>query len=259
MVDAQIEKGRVQSFVEAVLRLRWWVIALTALAAAISGYGLRYLSFNPDSRLFFGVDNPERLALEAMENTYSKDNNALFILAPKNGDVFTRDTLSLIALITERAWQTPYSSRVNSITNYQNSYAEGDELIVEDLVENASELSDADLLKIREIALDSPDLVNLLVSSKGDVTAISILVTQSENKRKQVPEIAAFVRALADEVRRDNPEVDIYLSGGVMADITFAEAGQRDMRTLVPLMILLIVVMLTIGLSSAIWWKTRRS
>ena len=117
-------------------------------------------------------------------------------------------------------------------------------------MENASELSDADLLKIREIALDSPDLVNLLVSSKGDVTAISILVTQSENKRKQVPEIAAFVRALADEVRRDNPEVDIYLSGGVMADITFAEAGQRDMRTLVPLMILLIVVMLTIGLRS---------
>lgn len=251
MTDIGLRPGTVQSFLDLVLRHRWLVIVVTVVCVSVAGIGLRDLTFDPDSRRFFGETNPERLALEHMEDTYSKANNVLIILAPRDGNVFSREMLTLIGEITEAAWQVPHSSRVNSLVNHQHTYAEGDELIVEDLVGDPATLSDAELARIRDIALTSPDLANLLVSAKGDVTAINVLVTQPENKLEQVPEIAGFVRAIVAEVRDRNPEVDVYLSGGVIADMTFAEAGQRDLLTLVPLMVVLIAIALMIGLRSA--------
>ena len=81
---------------------------------------MRFLTLNPDNRVFFSEDNPQLMALEALENTYTKSNTVLFVLAPKDGDVFTRDTLSAIEELTEASWLMPFSSRVNSITNFQH-------------------------------------------------------------------------------------------------------------------------------------------
>ena len=49
----------------------------------------------------------------------------------------TRATSSLEAVeeLTEGAWQIPFALRVDSITNFQHTWADGDELIVEDLVQ----------------------------------------------------------------------------------------------------------------------------
>ena len=60
-----------------------------------------------------------------------------FVLAPADGMVFTPETLSAVEWLTEQAWQIPYSIRVDSVTNFQHTYAEGDDLIVEDLVMDA--------------------------------------------------------------------------------------------------------------------------
>lgn len=243
--------GRTRAYGEAVLRWRWPVIVLTLLVALASGYGVRFLSFDPDSRQFFGPDDPGRRALDHLEDTYTRAGSVLFVLAPKNGDVFTRETLAVIEDLTERAWRTPYSSRVESLTDYQHSYAEGDDLVVEDLVESAEDLSDAELARVRRIALSRPELVDRMVSPDGDVTAVAVEVINPGEARGEVTEVAAFARGLADELRREHPEVDVYLTGSVLVDITFAEAAQRDLATLVPLMAALIVATLAIGLGTA--------
>ena len=77
--------------------------------------------------------------------------------------VFTRETLSALEELTEASWQLPFSSRVNSITNFQHTRVDEDDLIVEDLVQNAAILSDEELAEIQKIALTEPDLVNDLV------------------------------------------------------------------------------------------------
>ncbi len=237
-----------------VLSRRRWVIGLTLLFVAATGAGLTDLRFNPDSRLFFGEDNPERLALEFVEDTYSKTNNVLIILAPKNGDVFTRETLAVVEEVTERAWRTPYSSQVHSLANYQHSFAAGDEIIIEDLYKDATSLSASGLTRVREIALSSVQLRNRLISPQGDVTGVVILVTQPQESLTEVPEIIAFARGLTDEIRRGNPEIEVRLSGGVVADMAFAEAGLRDARTLGPVMIGIIFAMIWLGLRS--WTHT---
>ena len=55
-------------------------------------------------------------------------------MAPKNENVFDPDNLYILRELTKRLWQTPSSSRVDSITNFQWTRAEGDDIIISDLV-----------------------------------------------------------------------------------------------------------------------------
>ena len=155
---------------------RWWIIALSLVVALSVGSGMQHLAFNMDTRVFFSEDNPQLQALEALENTYVKNYNLLYVIESPNDDIFERATLSALVELTEASWETPYSSRVDSVTNYQHTYADEDDLIVEDLVEDASNLSDADLERIRAVALAEPRLVNRLVSPSGDVAAVNVNV-----------------------------------------------------------------------------------
>lgn len=69
------------------------------------------------------------------------------------------------------AWHIPYSTRIDSITNFQYSSAQGNDLSVRNLVERADQLSDAELRDVRDIALSEPMLVRRLVSADARVFA----------------------------------------------------------------------------------------
>ena len=159
-----------------MVRQRWWIIAATIPAVVVAASGTRFLTFSKDMRVFFSEKNPQRKALEALENTYTNKETVFFAIAPKNGTVFTRETLAAVEELTEASWKITYSSRVDSITNFQHTRAESDDLIVEDLVQDAENLSDADLERIKKIALSEPLLVNRQVSPSGHVTGVSVNV-----------------------------------------------------------------------------------
>ncbi len=238
-----------EGFGKWVAKRRWWLIIATIVVVLAAANGVRFLTINRDNRVFFSKENPQLQALEALENTYIKRNNVFFAIAPKNGNVFTREALTAVEELTEASWKMPYSSRVDSITNFQHTRAEGDELIVKDLVQNAESLADAELDRIREIALSEPLLVNRLVSPAGHVMGVSIEIILPGESADEVKEVAAFTREMAEDFRRKYPGMDIYPSGGVMIDNGFGEASENDMSTLVPAMFstLLIITALSLG------------
>ena len=225
-----------QAFGQWVIKARWLLISLTILLVLAAASGGQYLKFTSDYRIFFGKDNPELLAFDAMERTYTKDDNVLIVLTPGNGDVFTRDNLALIEQVTEEAWQIPYSIRVDSITNFQYTEAEGDDLVVENLVSDAADLSDPELEKIRQIALNEPLLRHRLISPQGDVTAINVTVQlPGIDETKEVPEVVSFVRNMADEIRAQQPDMQVHLTGMVFMNNAFSETAQLDVKTLIPI------------------------
>ncbi|MBW2506148.1 MAG: MMPL family transporter, partial [Deltaproteobacteria bacterium] len=176
--------------------------------------------------------------------------NVYFTVAPKDGSVFTRETLAALEDLTEASWQIPYSSRVDSITNFQYTHSENDELIVENLVDNARNLSQTEIRRIKEIALTDPRLVNQQVSPSGHVTGINVNILKPKNLNEAVPEVAAYVRKMADEFRQKYPGIDLYVAGAVMFDNAFSEATRDDMKTLVPVMFLVLVIIIGLALRS---------
>ncbi len=238
-----------------VLTRRWWIIVSTLVLVASTGTGVRYLYFTTDYRVFFSPENPQRVAFETLEDTYAKNDNVMFILAPRDGDVFTPDMLSLIASITERAWLTPYSTRVDSLTNFQYSYAEGDDLVVRDLVSEPDAFDARELARIRATALAEPLLIDRLVSHDARVTAVSVTVQlPGVHPNVENPQVVSYARELAREVRAANPHVSVRLAGLVMMNNAFTEASQRDMESLVPLSFILMLV--TLGVLLRNWSGT---
>ncbi len=224
----------------AILRYRWLVVVLSTLVMLALTYGTRFIAVANDYRMLFSEDNPQLLAFDALENTYSASNSALIAIAPREGSVFTREVLGAIEELTEKAWQVPYSSRVTSLTNYIHSEARGDELVVASLVEDAQALSDADLTRIEGIALGDIDIVGNLASSDGHIAAVSIDFVLPENQDQAVIEITDFLNSLLAQARTSHPDIRYYTTGYVVINRAFADATQDDFETLVPLVFLVI-------------------
>lgn len=234
-----------------VIKYRWLVVLLTIIIAVVAGMGMKKLTMSGDYKVFFKTDNPQLVAFEALQKTYTKSDNIMFVLAPKNGDVFTRENLAAVIWLTDKAWKMPYSSRVDSVTNYQNSSADGDTLNVRDLVSKPESLTDMDLKKVREIAVNDPLLEKRIISPSGHVTGINVTFQlPDKTKAKAIKLTVAKARELKREFEARYPDMKVYLNGVVMMNAAFLEATRDDMRTLVPIMMAVVVVMLLITLRS---------
>ena len=228
-----------------VVRYRWVVILLTLILVALAASGGKYLAFTNNYRVFFSAENPELLAFESLEKKYSKNDNVLFVLEPKGGDVFTPDVLATIEELTEKAWQIPYSSRVDSLSNFQHTEAEEDDLVVRDLFTDAKTLSTEDIAKIKNISMKEPLLFKRLISDRGHVTGVNVtILLPGEDENKETPEVVNFARNIAGEIEQAHPDITVHISGMIMMNNAFGEASRGDMAKLVPISFGIMLIML---------------
>ncbi len=237
-------------FFRFMLDWRYSILLFALLCVGLAASGARFLEFTSDYRAFFSADNPQLMAFEALQNTYTKNDNVLFVLTPAEDGIFTRETLAAVQWLTKEAWQIPYSLRVDSVSNFQHTYAQGDDLVVEDLVADAAALSDAQLEEKKRIALAEPLLINRLISADMRHTGINVTIQLPGKKADEVPEVARFSRALAAQAMAQFPGIRVRLSGVAMLNNAFPEASQQDMQTLYPFMFAVVLLVLALLLRS---------
>ncbi|TOM84504.1 RND transporter [Vibrio parahaemolyticus] len=227
------------------------VLLATIFLIIVATIGGKNLYFRGDYDIFFDGTNKQLLAFDEIQTTFAKTDNLAIVIAPEDGDIFTPQTLSLIQKITVDAWQVPYSSRVDSIANYQHTEAFDDELLVEDLLYSEYELTPERISKVKNIALSEPVLKSALVSEKGDVTVVNITVQLPEmDKTAEVEEVVSSINAMIDRYQRAYPDVTFHKAGIIAMNHAFMTAAQDDSSTLVPTMLVVILVFLTIMLRS---------
>ncbi|EGQ9819653.1 MMPL family transporter [Vibrio parahaemolyticus] len=227
------------------------VLLATIFLIIVATIGGKNLYFRGDYDIFFDGTNKQLLAFDEIQTTFAKTDNLAIVIAPEDGDIFTPQTLSLIQKITVDAWQVPYSSRVDSIANYQHTEAFEDDLLVEDLLYSEYELTPERISKVKSIALSEPVLKSALVSEKGDVTVVNITVQLPEmDKTAEVEEVVSSINAMIDRYQRAYPDVTFHKAGIIAMNYAFMTAAQDDSSTLVPTMLVVILVFLTIMLRS---------
>jgi predicted RND superfamily exporter protein len=225
-----------------VIRFRWFTILFALLLVGLAGSGARHLAFANNYRTFFSSENPELIAFETFQDTYTKNDNILFVVQPAEGSVFSPRIAGAIERLTEEAWQLPYVTRVDSISNFQHSWADGDELTVEDLIRDGATLTEASLAKKQAVALAEPLLRDSLISDDADTTGINVTLHYPEESLKEVPETVAVARQLVIDVQAEYPDLTIVLTGLSMLNNAFTESGQKDAMTLVPIMYAILIL-----------------
>ena len=232
--------------------VKWrWFFALLSLAVVFSmASGARFLSFATDYEVWFSDDNPQYLDFSSIQKTYVKADNVVVLITPKDGEVFNKKTLASVEWLTKEAWQIPFSTRVDSLSNFQYTYAHEDELTVVDLIEGAENLSVSDLARIKEIAMNEPLLLNSAISKNARVTAVNVTINLPKGDPEGSPKVTAYTRDLITQLKQLNPDIDVRLTGLVVMDNAFMEASMEDMGTLTLIMFSLILIGLLFFLRS---------
>lgn len=229
-----------------------WFLCVPLMLALLAFGGLAKLTSTPDNRIFFSEDNPQLQALEAMEATFAKSDNAFIAVEAKNGTIFTPRFLSMLLELTEQGWQAPYSSRVNSLANFQRITASGDDIDITDLIESDVELTDAYVEGVRDFVMNKPALINRMISADGRVTGVNIAVLKPEGETQVVFEVVDFARKLVADFEVRYPDINFYLTGSTPYDAAFSEIPAKDNQLLGPLMFSLILLIAGLSLRS-VW------
>ncbi len=129
----------------------------------------------------------------------------------------------------------PYATRVTSLANHQYSFARGDDLFVQPLVE-LDTLDSAQAQQVKLRALNEPMLLDNVIAENGEVTgvavSISVPLTGNETAGQQAVEAA---RQLQKTYQENYPEIDFLLAGSLTTNIILAEAVSQDVVNLVTL------------------------
>lgn len=233
-----------------VVQHPWWVLISTLLLTLLAAQNLQKLELNNDLRSLFGQGNPAYERYQQLEDTFVTGESVMFALHPHDNNVFTRETLSAIEALTERAWQMKGSLRVDSLSNYQHTESVGeDDLMVDYLVRDAETLTDQELQRIRDIALSEKTLVNSVVSEEGHVTSVVVTVQTAENQ-KDAPIIAEEARQIRDTFRERYPDIDFYLTGTVVFSDAMSKSSMESINRILPYALIAVLISFTVLLRS---------
>ena len=238
---------------ETIIRYRPLCIIISILILAGLAQGLSKINFNPDINAFFPENDTLTTSHLSIEDTYSSMDNAVIGIGVKEGTVFTNEVLSLIEDLTERAWKTPHSLRVDSLSNYSYVSADGDDLYIEPFLEGSSTY-DLKTLKEKELIIEEEELAYGAIISKDKKTSLINIVFDPPRKdiESEYQESLNYVLGFLEEARKNHPEVDLIISGIVYMEYQSPMLLKAQMPKLMPTAILVILLTLFLLLRSLV-------
>ncbi len=226
-----------ESFIAMIVTRRWLTILLALLVMlALAAGATRLTVVDVDFRNHFGESDPHLVALEQLEETYALSDVVLVAVAPHNGTIFTQKTLVAIEELTEQLWRTPYATRVDSISNYTHSEGFEDELVVEQLIDEASSLGDTDIQRIMDIALDADEIAGRFVSRDGRVAGLVVSITlPDENRESAKREVTNYLYETVADAGEEYTSIDYHLLGGLILNRVIGDALDDETAILGPI------------------------
>ena len=234
-------------------RYLWTIAATIAVIAVFAAGALHLTSVEANSRDYFNEDHPQLAKLEDFEETYAVSGSVLVVVAPPDNTVFTREALVAIQKLTEALLGTPYSVRVDSITNYLHTEGTEDSLIVEPLVGDVDLLDMAKFDRLRKIALTTKETAGRFVSDDGRLAGLIVsLAIPDEGRNKKRLEVVDAIHDIIDGERAANLDIGYHVYGELLLNRAIRDAVNADMLLRAPLAFAMIVLVALLLLRS-VW------
>ena len=247
------------SWARFIIKHRWLAILIPVLLTAHLVSYLPSLVIDNSTEGFLHPDDPISIRYRAFRDQFDRDDRIIVAIDPEN--VFAPEfveRLRLFHITLEN--ELPYVEEITSLFNSRSTRGEGDELIVEDLLEGWLDRWPDDaanqLIDLRARVLDNPLYLNSLVSEDAGITTISIKpftysAIQSNNADEEA--LAGFSEDDSDQetaspdlltarendelmaalnavvARFEGPGFPIYLGGGLPMTDHINRTMEKDM------------------------------
>lgn len=155
-----------------VIRQRWPAIVITLLLTALCMAWIPRLKVDNSTESFLHPDDPASMYYNQFRAQFDRDDRIL--IAIKSPKVFSLESLEkLRALHEELEAKSPYVEEIVSLVNARYTRAEGDEILIGELMEEwPTTQNDVDQLRQRVLA--NPLYRNVLISDDEQFTTITI-------------------------------------------------------------------------------------
>jgi len=221
------------------------ILSLLVFIACVAG--AHRLSINADTRAFFSPTNENRQKLDIFEKRFSSGTNLLIVLHAQDGDLFTQDRLSALIDLTDKAWQLPYSQRVESVSSFTHIASDTDGIEITEAIPPAL-IQSPDL--VRDRVMSDSLLVSRLISRDAKTAAINITVDYPMNSSLITGEILDAAKTMVAASSAKTVGFEAWYGGRVASSYAFSQASKNDLKTLIPLNFAIIFCLLCIALRS---------
>lgn len=230
--------------INGMLKARAVVVGLFLCLMMVSIIGASRLSLDPNNRVFFGEGHAHFRALVDLEAQFGSNTSILFLITSEKTLDQNFELAEAIRWISRSAWSIAEVVSVASIATHPHVTAEGDDLLVENLLDYICPPSDGWCLEARTSELAKPHLVNRFVGREAKSFAVVADVDLSSPTADAVTRIDREAAALKAEFQERYPDLRIFITGGVPMMQAFFDAARSDSERLM----LIAVVVLSIGL-----------
>lgn len=220
-------------------RPRLWIAAVCLLSAGAAA-GLFRLHVTHDHQAFFSDSTPLLHRQETLHRLYGTDRTVFFCMVSHSGSIFTQDNIRSLRSLVSRASALPSVNRVSSVLSYKRLQPGliGPRLV--GVFPDSGVPPPQRLAQLgRELVLE-PLLRGRLLSESGHAAGVFASVDIPDSSHSLAAAVARRARDAADAVSAANPDIAVYVTGGVLLDVAFSEAAADDMVTLAPLMLFVV-------------------
>lgn len=225
-----------------VIRHPWLTLFASLFVTALVASGARHLKVESDYEIFFDGINPRLQAHLEVEDLFGRNDYVQLALTPKDGELFTVENMAAVQDMTERFWTLPYSRRVDSLTNYAYTYADGDDLSTTPLFEDAELFTEQEWDTRKAFALSNVATRRVLVSDDGRVTGINTNILLPEGDSMAPMEVAAATHALVEQMQQDYPQFEMHTVGSILINESFFQHATSGFAKLLAIGIVLLLV-----------------
>jgi predicted RND superfamily exporter protein len=245
----QIEDGFVTRFTNLVKKHSKASFFISLLFIGALAPGLRLFSEKYDVRIWFRETDPLIKTLNSFERQFGNDESVVVVMHAPEG-IFTPGPAQALREITEEMWKVPEVIRVESLSNYNYTYAIDDDIIVEPFfLEPGVEMDQSYLKDRREKALSHKVMPNYLVSEDGKAAMIFARLVPTLDGSPNYEVIVGKTEELVSKYR-ERKDLELHIIGEAAVNDAFRSVANSDAAIFLPSLFALIIIYLLLTFRS---------
>lgn len=212
------------------------VISIWLAASALAIVSLGQLQVNPTTSAWLKKSDTRLDRLKDLRSNFDSGRNLVVMASARTGNIFTVDGLTALRKIHQGLEQIEGTIRVDSVVSFPYSHAQGDALMVDELLGREGALTSSFISRVRSRVLKDKRLVGRLVTTSADsAIVVATFVPGIDGDIESARTASTEAQALIDRLGAEYPDLEFLLSGSVPGMSAYADAAAHDASVLLPL------------------------
>ena len=227
-----------------LFRHPWAIVGVIGAITVFFAFQLPRAVLDNNTFRFVPDDDPERVALQRLEDRYGSQVFVMVGLKRKFGTVFEPDFLLKLRGFSAAAAEIPHVESVTSLMNVDYISGDADTVSVEPLVPESFSGSREEIATLKERLADWDLFKDSIISGDGRSTLALVSIAKFDDGSGDAASVRIYreVKALASSTAF--PDTEIYVTGLPAFTWVINQSMRSDIVVLIPLVALVVIATL---------------